>query len=203
MIQELTIPGRRNKLARENALERLRRFGIEGKRIYLIDLVPLIEMIWAGGRISSETIEFLYKYAKSHIRHINAMAGYLLIKSTDAANFSAPYLASPPNMSTLKQIRECIVPVRLGETPNDYGDMIMNRIMAGCREILSISVAKHPNELHLICSSKEMDKYLDIKRTFSTYDPDSSDAPEKSTFRRLEVELPQRRATHVGSIALS
>ncbi len=81
MIQTLTIPKFSNKLAREGALERLRRYSIEGKRIYLIDLIPLIEMIWAGDRVrvASTQIEFLYQYANRHLGHINAMAGYLLV----------------------------------------------------------------------------------------------------------------------------
>jgi hypothetical protein len=103
----------------------------------------------------------------------------------------------------LKKIRGCIVPVRLGETRNDYGDMIMNRTIAGCRKIFSISVAKQTNELHLLCCSREIDKFLDIKRTFSIYALDSSDAPEIASIRRLEVELSGRRGAHVGNIALS
>lgn len=35
--------------AREETIEKLRGYGIEGPLIYLIDIIPLIEMLWADG----------------------------------------------------------------------------------------------------------------------------------------------------------
>jgi hypothetical protein len=186
---------------RECALERLRRFGVEGKRIYLIDLIPLIEMIWAGGRIVSEPIELLYQYANRHLCHINAMAGYLLLTTTDATNLAAPYLTSRPDMAVIKRIRECIVPVRLGETRNDYGDMIMNRIMSACREILSMSVTKVHLELQHVHCSEEIDMYLDIMKTFRDYNPDFADSVQKTRVEPLKVHLPKASAANVERIA--
>ena len=198
MIQELTIPQFSNKLARESALDRLRRCSIEGKRIYLIDLIPLIEMIWAGdrARVAPTQIEFLYQYANWHLGHINAMAGYLLLKSTDATNFAAPYLVSRPDMARLKKVRECIVPVRLGETRNDYGDMVMNRIMSACRGILSMSVAKYPREFQHIYRPREEDVYLDIMKSFQTYRSNLGNLADHSRWiEPFEVEMQERRAS--------
>ena len=84
MNQQLKIPPSHNKLCREGALERLSRHGIEGKRVYLIDLIPLIEMIWAGGRVKAEKIDFLYNFIKRHINHINRLAGYVVLSMADA-----------------------------------------------------------------------------------------------------------------------
>ena len=105
-------------------MARLSRYGIEGKQIYLIDLIPLIEMIWAGGQAKAEKIDFLYNFIKRHINHINRLAGYVVLSMADAINFTGPYLTSRPNMALLKKLRECIIPVRIGEVNNDYGDII-------------------------------------------------------------------------------
>jgi hypothetical protein len=198
MIQELTVPQFSNKLVRESALERLRRYSIEGKRIYLIDLIPLIEMIWAGdrARVAPTQIEFFYRYANWHLGHINTMAGYLLLKSTDATNFTAPYLVSRPDMARLKKIRECIVPVRIGETRNDYGDMVINRIMSACREILSMSVAKYSREFQHIYRPREVDVYLDIMKSFQTYRSHLGNLADHSRWiEPFEVEVQERRAS--------
>ena len=169
MIQQLTISRFRIGLCREDALFRLSLYGIEGKRVYLIDLIPLIEMIWAGGQLQPEKIDFLDHYIKQHNRHINQMAGYLVLSMADATQFTAPYLASHPNMANLIKIRECIMPVRLGETGNDYGDMIMRRIMSACLNLLSISLEQFPHDLQNEYCAEERGMYLDILDGFSTY----------------------------------
>lgn len=169
MIQQLTIPRFRNGLCREDALALLSVYGIKGKRVYLIDLIPLIEMIWAGGQLQPEKIDFLDHYIKQHLRHINQMAGYLVLSMSDATRFTAPYLTAYPNMAHLKKIRECIEPVRFGETRNDYGDLMMRRILSACLNLLSISMAQFPHELQNENCVKERGLYLDIMESFATY----------------------------------
>ena len=169
MNRQLKIPHFRDRLCREGALARLSRYGIEGKRVYLIDLIPLIEMIWAGGQLQAEKIDFLYNFIKMHIDHINRLAGYMVLSMPDAINFAAPYLTSRPNMTYLKKLRDCIVPLRLGEGRNDYGDMIARRIVVACRNILSIALAKYPHALQNKCCSEERDMYTDIMETFGAY----------------------------------
>lgn len=169
MNQQLKIPPSHNKLCREGALERLSRHGIEGKRVYLIDLIPLIEMIWAGGQVKAEKIDFLYNFIKRHINHINRLAGYVVLSMADAINFTGPYLNSRPNMALLKKLRECIIPVRIGVVRNDYGDIMARRIVAACLNILSITLAQYPHELQNTCCLEEREMYLDIMQTFGTY----------------------------------
>lgn len=169
MIQQLTIPSLKNGLCREDALARLSLYGIKGKRVYLIDLIPLIEMTWAGGGRQPEKIDFLDHYIKQHLRHINQMAGYLVLSMADATQFTAPYLASHPNMAHLKKIRECIMPVRLGETRNAYGDMIMRRIISACLNLLSISLAQFPHDFQNEYCVEERGMYVDILDSFGTY----------------------------------
>jgi hypothetical protein len=72
-------------------------------------------------------------------------------------------------MAHLRKIRECIMPVRLGETWSDYGDMIMRRIMSACVNILSISVAQYSHDLQNKYGSEERGMYLDIIESFGMY----------------------------------
>jgi hypothetical protein len=169
MDQHPKISHSSNTLCREAALARLSRYGIEGKRVYLIDLIPLIEMIWAGGQAQAEKIDFLYNFIKPHISHINRLAGYEALSVADAINFTAPYLASRPNMAHLKKLRECIIPLRFGEVRSDYGDMVERWIVSACRNILSTTLTRYPHELRKKCCSEEGGMFLDILETFSAY----------------------------------
>jgi len=168
MIQQLTIPHYRNGLCREDELIRLSLYGIKGKRVYLIDLIPLIEMIRAGGQLQPEKIDYLDHYIEKHLRHINQMAGYLVLSMADATQFTAAYLTAHPNMAHLKEIRKCIAPVRFGETRNEYGDLIMRRILSACLNLLSISLAQFPRDYHNEYCSEERSMYLDIMESFGT-----------------------------------
>ena len=60
----------------EEAIEELEHFGISGAQIYLIDLIPLIEMIWADGKAQDAEVSILDDYLKKHVKHINSTAGY-------------------------------------------------------------------------------------------------------------------------------
>lgn len=188
MIQQLTIPHFRNGLCREDALIRLSLYGIKGKRVYLIDLIPLIEMIRAGGQLQPEKIDYLEHYIKKHLRHINQMAGYLVLSMADATQFTAPYLTAHPNMAHLKKIRECIAPVRFGETRNEYGDLIMGRILSACLNLLSISLAQYPDELHDEHCSGERGMYLDIMESFGTHSYGARNPLEKQGKREKTHE---------------
>jgi hypothetical protein len=49
----------------DDAIEELERFGITGAQIYLIDLIPLIEMIWADGKAQDAEVSILADYLKA------------------------------------------------------------------------------------------------------------------------------------------
>ena len=66
---------KKRDLLYEEAIEELESYGITGAQIYLIDLIPLIEMIWADGKAQGSEISLLADFLKRHVEHINALAG--------------------------------------------------------------------------------------------------------------------------------
>ena len=66
---------KKRDLLYEEAIEELESYGITGAQIYLIDLIPLIEMIWADGKAQGAEISLLADFLKKHVEHINALAG--------------------------------------------------------------------------------------------------------------------------------
>jgi hypothetical protein len=53
---------------REQALAILRRHGIRGAEVYLIDLIPLVEMIWADGKAQESEVAVFEEYLVSAVR---------------------------------------------------------------------------------------------------------------------------------------
>ncbi|WP_446011489.1 hypothetical protein [Candidatus Electrothrix sp.] len=49
-------------ISRKNAVKALEDFGITGEQVYLIDLIPLIEIMWADGQIQKGEIAVLEDY---------------------------------------------------------------------------------------------------------------------------------------------
>jgi len=63
----------------QEAIEDLSMFGIKEPYTYLIDIIPLIEMIWADGEAHESELAILDEYLHKRAQQINEMAGYAAI----------------------------------------------------------------------------------------------------------------------------
>ena len=72
---------------RQRAIDELEQHGIRGPNVYLIDIIPLIEMIWADGRVQEGELEILKDFLHAHVSRINRMAGYEVLTYEKARNF--------------------------------------------------------------------------------------------------------------------
>jgi len=61
---------------RQEAVEDLSMFGIEDPKTYLVDMIPLAEMIWADGEVQESEFAILDEYLHERVQQINEMAGY-------------------------------------------------------------------------------------------------------------------------------
>ena len=68
----------------QEAIEDLNLFGIKEPYTYLIDIIPLVEMIWADGEAHESELAILDEYLHKRIQQINEMAGYKAIDCEDA-----------------------------------------------------------------------------------------------------------------------
>ena len=62
------------QMTRQEAIDRLRDFGIQGEQVYLIDLIPLVEMIWADGAAQRSEVAIFEAYLKQHVERVNTRA---------------------------------------------------------------------------------------------------------------------------------
>ncbi len=129
---------------RREALEKLRAYDIEGPFVYLIDLIPLIEMIWADEKAQDSEIAILEDYLVSHTEHINTLSGYKLLDLSSARQFVSKFLKKRPDPELLRVLRSFIAPVRLSGSDPEMVKQLKQSLLAACIDIASSSVLKYP-----------------------------------------------------------
>ena len=152
----------------EEAIEELGRFGISGAQIYLIDLIPLIEMIWADGKAQDAEVSILGDYLKKHVKHINSMAGYEALSLDAAKAFVTKFLEKRPDPQLLATLRSFIAPVRLAASNPDKRERLKASLLAACLDIASSSVTDYPYELHDRFNPDEKKCFFEILESLST-----------------------------------
>jgi len=73
---------------RKQAIEDLSMFGIKEPQIYLVDIIPLVEMIWVDGEVQESKLAILDEYLHERVRQIGEMAGYAAIDFQGAQAFA-------------------------------------------------------------------------------------------------------------------
>lgn len=152
----------------EEAIEELGRFGISGAQVYLIDLIPLIEMIWADGKAQDAEVSILADFLKKHVKHINTMAGYEALSLDAAKAFVTKFLEKRPDPQLLATLRSFIAPVRLATSDPDKRERLKASLLAACLDIASSSVSDYPYGLHDRFNPDEKNCFFEILESFST-----------------------------------
>jgi len=126
---------------RAEALDRLARFGIRGAEAYLVDLIPLIEMIWADGDAQPEEVEELFGYVRRHVARLNDLAGYTMLKEADALAFVQRFLRERPDPALLAELRELVAPLRLSSSNEADNEAVRSCLLSSCLHIAARSRA--------------------------------------------------------------
>ena len=155
-------------LSYEEAIEELNRFGITGAQVYLIDLIPLIEMIWADGKAQNTEISILVDYLKNHVNHINGLAGHQALSLEEAKTFVAAFLKERPDPELLATLRSFIAPVRLAGSDPAQTERIKESLLAACLDIGASSVTEYPFGPNHRFNPDEKRCFFEILETFST-----------------------------------
>ena len=144
---------------REHAIQDLKKYGICNEEIYLIDIIPLIEMIWADGMAQKCEVNILYDYVQDSLRRINEVAGHEMITREQAAEFINRFLRSRPDGGLLETLRGFVSPVYFASTDTQLSDDIRNSILQTCIDIAASCTTQYPYGLR--------DRFdADEKRTF-------------------------------------
>lgn len=144
------------QLTRQEAIDRLRDFGIQGEQVYLIDLIPLVEMIWADGSAQQSEVAIFETYLEQHIARINTLAGYSILTIEAAQTFIQRFLTERPSEKLLQTLRSLIPPIRLANSDHTANQALRKSLLQGCLDIAASSVTEYPYEsIERFCSSEK------------------------------------------------
>jgi hypothetical protein len=120
------------------------RYGIEGPQVYLIDFIPLIEMLWADGKGQVGEIVLLSEYINQHVEQLNTSAGHEVVSVASVRALVAQFLGERPDPELLRTLRSFIAPVRLASSDQAINDALRGSLMAACMDIASSCVVHYP-----------------------------------------------------------
>ena len=135
---------KKRQMTREEAIEELRQYGIEGSDLYLIDVIPLLEILWADGKAQGGEVAVVTNYLKRHVQHINGLAQYEVLTEEQATRFVNRFLKQRPEPGLLRTLRSFIAPLRLSGSEPIGSDVLRESLLAACLDIAAISVARYP-----------------------------------------------------------
>jgi hypothetical protein len=148
------------------AVDQLSSLGIKSPYVYLIDLVALIEMIWADGELQEAELAILNEYMHKRVQQINEMAGYNVMDFEDAQAFAQRFIQQKPQPEFLSSLRSLIGPVILTSSDSAYVDSLLKSLVEACIDIAANAVRKYPYGLHDRFDADEKRCFSEIVKTF-------------------------------------
>ncbi|GAB4352154.1 MAG: hypothetical protein Kow0060_01750 [Methylohalobius crimeensis] len=81
-------------------------YGLKESDIYFLDLIPLVEMIWADGHNQREELRILSDFALDHMEELNEIVGAEVVTPADLKDFLRRYGEQRPPRGLLASLRE-------------------------------------------------------------------------------------------------
>ncbi|CAG0970473.1 hypothetical protein MYXO_01270 [Myxococcaceae bacterium] len=134
----------RPSIDRTRALAVLRRHGITGADVYLIDLIPLIEIIWADGKAQDSELFLFEAFLRRHVDGLNRSVGHRMLTLEDARAFVRRFLHERPSHELLRELRSLVAAVRLASSDDGHNAALRGSLLAACVDIAASAVAAYP-----------------------------------------------------------
>jgi hypothetical protein len=120
--------------------------GVPARFIYLLDVIPLVEMLWADGRNQEAEIGLVKKFLLEHVADLdNAVEAEAPVGAADINDFLDRFVYRRPDPGVLERLKELAhwnvanthEAVSRSETVLDY-----------CLDIASAAVTHYPHGYH-------------------------------------------------------
>jgi hypothetical protein len=119
----------------------LERHKLNSKTVYLLELIPLIEMIWADGKNQEKEISILQDFTIRHLANLsNAADGLEVISVEEANSFIDYFMKQRPSDELLADLKGLAVQKLAAELSSNSRDMIIEY----CMDIAAACVTEYP-----------------------------------------------------------
>lgn len=118
-------------------------FGLPAASVYLLPLVPLIEIMWADGKVQPAEMSLLYDSVTKRLAELHtAAAGEEVISVADAEAFLDHFLKDRPDPERLRRLRE--LTVQLMNATASHAER--RSLLDSCLDIAAAAVSTYPYE---------------------------------------------------------
>jgi phenylpyruvate tautomerase PptA (4-oxalocrotonate tautomerase family) len=141
-----------------NIHELLERYDLKPQHAYLLELIPLIEVMWVDGRNQRKEADIIHQITEKHVSELNRLVeGITVISNQDAQDFLNRFLHTRPSEGLLTELRELTV-VWLEDKAkiDDKGDTIMGY----CLDIAAACASTNKFDDRIVEQEKQLLKEL-------------------------------------------
>ncbi len=154
--------------AREQAIyELVNTHHLKENDIYLLEFIPLIEMIWADGKNQQAEIDLLYNYALEHISHLEQLTGGESPVSVEDVNaFINRFMHHRPHPQFLKDLRHYTQKLCFSSQDEQQNTDKKQTLLHYCMDIAAASVTSYPYDKHARIMESEKNLLLELMQAF-------------------------------------
>jgi hypothetical protein len=143
---------------KHEALGELAKRGIMGNAVYLLDVLPLVEMAWADGVVQPGERAMILAFLDEHLRQMEERNGSQVVPRAEALRFVDRFLTERPPEEELRHLRELFVAVRLSEEGRAERTQ---RILDGAMAVGGVAGA--PSNPARAWDERELDKLWELE----------------------------------------
>ena len=120
------------------------KYDLKETDIHLLDLIPLIEMIWVDNQNQNEEINILYRFALEHLCKLEDENGNSPITEEDVNSFLDRFTQEQPYAQMLKDLRELCIDQIGAQTNQSEQRNRKDAILDHCLDIAAACAAAYP-----------------------------------------------------------
>jgi hypothetical protein len=149
----------------------IRDFGLKSIDVQFLDLIPLIEVMWADGKNQDPELNLLYRFTIEHIARLDRSAGIHAVSVADANDFLDRFAHRRPPPELLEQLRNFVFDWDEDRSDQDAVRHRHGTMLDYCMDIAAACVPHYPYGVHdrIIREEKRFLKEL-IQRLLLTPD---------------------------------
>ena len=129
----------------ENIHKLLEEHGLQPRELYLLPLIPLIELMWADGVIQPAEVSILYDQVTRHLAELHSSAdGEEIVTVSEAEAFLDRFLNEAPDPEKLRELRQ--LSLRLMDSGSDRHGVERRKreLFDSCLDIAAAAVTNYP-----------------------------------------------------------
>lgn len=131
-------------------------FQITGAQLYLLPVIPLVEMVWADGQNQAAELNLVSDFIERHLGELNEKAdGVRVVSHAEVESFMDRFVRTRPSSALLKAIRELALPTMLGHS-DETQSQVTKQVLDYCLDIAAASVNEYPYE--------QRDRFMDEEK---------------------------------------